>query len=85
MEKIKNETIQNITEAKHYDAANNNIINNNPSILKNETRYERSSAERPDVGYRSVKKYLDNSQKVKRNITEKIKDMDKKNDLNSIY
>lgn len=85
MEKIKNETIQNITEAKHYDAANTNIINNNPSIIKNETRYERSSAERPDVNYRSAKKYLENSQKVKRNITEKINAMDKKNDLNSIY
>lgn len=84
IEKIKNETIQNITEAKHYDAANTNIINNNPSIIKNETRYERSSAERPDGSYRSGIKYLENSQKVKGNIKQKTDAMDNRSDVNSI-
>lgn len=85
MEKIKNETIKNVTELKHYDAANNNIINNNPSIIKTETRYEQSSAERNDVKYRSSMKYLNNSQNGKRVIREQTKDMDNKKDLDSIY
>ena len=85
MEKIKNETIKNVTELKHYDAANNNIINNNPSIIKTETRYEQPSAERNDVKYRSLMKYLNNSQNGKRVIREQTKDMDNKKDLDSIY
>ncbi len=84
LEKIKNETIQNIAETKHYDVANNNIINNNPSIIKNDIRYERSSdSGSRDVSYRSSIKELGKSQSGRKVINQRTTQSDHSGETNA--
>ena len=84
MEKIKNETIQNISESKHYDAASANIINNNPSVIKTETRYEQSGERTRDLGaYRSSIKYIEKSGNSNRAIREETAGMDNNPNTNA--
>ena len=74
LEKIKNETIQNVSELMNYNTENNNIINNNPSIVKNETSYVKSSDF--ENNHKNLLKGYDDYSKEKKQVVRKKVDAD---------
>ena len=74
LEKIKNETIQNVSELMNYNTENNNIINNKPSIVKNETSYVKSSDF--ENNHKNLLKGYDDYSKKKMQVVRKKVDAD---------